>query len=442
MWKMLYNGKCPPPELAGFKFVQVTSGQVNQAAIDNQGRLFTWGAATQWGASGTTPIPIAGTPNFSPNPAIYYDPLYWDGTNTHMLHPYQVGTKSDWIKVIASEYTYMAIDSEGKLYCWGEGFYGNGGWERDEQYDFDDPNNIWQAGGSIAIIPTLVNNDVWKDFALGWYHVLAQKSDGTLWIWGENNDDDYGSATYPDNFISRVPIQMTWLPANIKLFDCDWGSNIIVTADDQVYVWGTNYELYPTPTLKPLTLPGGVTIIKCECSWAGACVLLSNGEVWGLGWAFSFVNDLPPPQDDGFDFRKVPGGHFFVDLSVFSQGAAALDNQGNIWGWGTGTYTISRGGLNSDDPQCDMSALDSTEVPLLTAVDHPTGFGTYNWKTFALGGWTHCAIDTEGKLFTWGSNAYGELGVNDRNALDTCKPMLVVDPTLDDGTLVEGILVG
>lgn len=406
--------------------MQVSSGQVNQIALDNRGRIFTWGGSNHNGSStGQTPIPIGGEDAFLMNPAINTD---LSSSGNSMLYPYQVGTKFDWIKVAASESTYIAIDAAGSLYGWGASAYGITGIEVDTGYYFNGTLDKWERPGNTLIVPTLINSQQWTDFALGWYHILAQKADKSLWIWGTNlSNATYGTLTYADDYLSAVPIQMTWLPASpVKLFDADYSVSVIVTEANQVYIWGDYaWTTIQTPTLFPLTLPEGVTIVKCQCSFTGFGILLSNGEIYCAGKYLAFVA-TPFVANT---LTLVPGGHNFVDFRIFSEGAIARDNLGNLWGWGIGTYVVSQ-----NVGACDLNSFQPGEQPLLTAAAIP---GERQWITMDIGGWTHCAINSQGELFTWGLNAYGELGVDlmQSELHHTCPILQVAYPTLDDGVL-------
>ena len=80
------------------------------------------------------------------------------------------------------------------------------------------------------------------------------------------------------------------------------------------------------------------------------------------------------PSYESTVFTKVPGDRFYVAIDVFDVSAGALDNEGNLWGWGPGRLFISR-----DDTFCDETSY--TEPVFIAS---PT-LGERKWKAFSIG---------------------------------------------------------
>jgi len=427
-WTMLYNGNCPPSGPEPFKFVTLSAGLDTHMAIDNSGRLYTWGSSSsQYG--GQTCTPIESTLNFLRHPAT------WRSSDGYMamVYPYQVGTKGNWVKCEHLEYVYVAMDASGYLYAWGEDDdYGRGGWALGSQYTgTGKPASPFIPGGEQAITPQLINDVQWKDFAAGQYHMLGLKPNGTLWIWGTNLDTvTYGDVSYPDEYVSLVPIEMTWVPGPVKLVSANYSVSAVVTESNQIYAWGewgNEHYIEAVPTLRPLSLPAGVSIISIKCSYSGIIVLLSNGQVYAQGWRMGFV--LPPAES--IDFVLCPINKFFVHIAVSYTGGAAVDNEGNIWAWGNEAYLITNStGEDIRDPT----------MPMITAAQNE---GDGNWELVGINTWSHMAIDKQGRMFTWGNNVFGLLGIGQFQSdfVDSYTPLQVAHPTLDDGTVIEQQMV-
>jgi alpha-tubulin suppressor-like RCC1 family protein len=241
MWKMLNNGVCPPPPPKVFGFVTGDAGDGGmQMAIDNAGRVYAWGA-TSYGYSGQTPISITGTSNFWRHPDTYYETATPGNYHPATLKPIQVGTKSDFVKCRMGEDFYTALDSEGYLWGWGMPWsFGLGGWNDTAQYTGNGyPPTPFTPGGRHAITPQRLFDVVWKDFINGQYHMIAIKPDGSLWIWGKNLDGTtFGNNTYAEDYVSLVPIEMTWVPGPVKLVAAYWSVTAIVTESNQIWIWG------------------------------------------------------------------------------------------------------------------------------------------------------------------------------------------------------------
>ena len=91
---------------------------------------------------------------------------------------------------------------------------------------------------------------------------------------------------------------------------------------------------------------------------------------------------------------------------------AAIKTDGTLWTWGTnGNGQL---GINS----ADISQGRTTPVT--------TFAGGTNWKQVDVGGQYTAAIKTDGTLWTWGRNNYGQLGINLTN---TERPILCTPVT-------------
>lgn len=89
---------------------------------------------------------------------------------TEQLFPIQVGTDNDWVDIDAESSTSFALKADGTI--WGWGF---------------NPMSLIVSGSSTHKVatPTQIGADNdWLSMSLGGVHILAQKTDSTLWSWG------------------------------------------------------------------------------------------------------------------------------------------------------------------------------------------------------------------------------------------------------------------
>ena len=89
------------------------------------------------------------------------------------------------------------------------------------------------------------------------------------------------------------------------------------------------------------------------------------------------------------------GGANWKSVSCGFQHTAAIKTDGTLWTWGINTF----GQLG-----------DNTTTRRSTPVT--TFLGENNWKQVSGGGSHTVAIKTDGTLWTWGYNAFGQLGIN------------------------------
>jgi len=88
-------------------------------------------------------------------------------------------------------------------------------------------------------VTTILGGTNWKFVANGGTHTLAIKTDGTLWIWGRNDDGQLG---VNDNVDRSTPVTTilggtNW---NYVSVDSNFFSGAIKT-DGSLWVWGSNY---------------------------------------------------------------------------------------------------------------------------------------------------------------------------------------------------------
>jgi alpha-tubulin suppressor-like RCC1 family protein len=89
------------------------------------------------------------------------------------------------------------------------------------------------------------------------------------------------------------------------------------------------------------------------------------------------------------------GGTNWKQVAPGSYHTAAIKTDGTLWTWGTNAGNL--GNNNSTSPIC---------TPVTTFA------GGTNWKQVSVGNQHTAAIKTDGTLWTWGYNGYGQLGDN------------------------------
>lgn len=130
-----------------------------------------------------------------------------------------------------------------------------------------------------------------------------------------------------------------------------------------------------------------------------------KGEVytWGSNdygqLGISNYTDKTTPQ-------KVPGITNVIDVAAGANTAYALDADGRVWSWGRGYY----GQLGNG------SFYVNRNYPAKIS-------GFTNIVDIEANGEHVMALDAEGYLYTWGYNAYGQLGLDDQGSRNT--PQLV-----------------
>jgi alpha-tubulin suppressor-like RCC1 family protein len=254
------------------------------------------------------------------------------GLNDTVLRssPVQVGTGTTWSKISTSWYGSAATKTDGTLWSWGVNQYGQGG--------FNDRVNR----SSPTQVGILTN---WSLVSLGKYSVVAIKTDGTLWSWGSNSQGGLGS----NSVVYRSsPVQVGAL-TNWSKISNQGGLVASVKTDGTLWSWG-------------------------RASYGG----LGLNDV---------VNRSSPVQ--------IGAGTTWSLVSVGTYSCIATKTDGTLWVWGTNANGES--GLNN---------VADTSSPV------QVGTGT-TWLNVQGGGYAKYAIKTDGSLWSMGKNNNGQLGLND-----------------------------
>lgn len=265
------------------RILDLAIGPFNTSAIKSDGTLWTWG-----------------NNNFS---------QLGDGTAIQRLIPIQVGTETRWLSVTTGGLAVVALKNDGTLWTWGSNIEGSLG--------LGDPNI------NSKNIPTQVGSDnKWTSISAGLGHVVALKSDGTLWAWGLNDRGQLGDGTANNSF---SPIQIgtddNWITISAgTLF------TLALKSDGTLWAWGWNNDSQlgdGTSISKNIPTQVGIDNkwVTISAGQYHSAALKSDGTLWEWG---SYVNI---PIQIGTDTK-------WISVSSGSGHKTALKSDGTLWTWG------------------------------------------------------------------------------------------------------------
>lgn len=273
--------------------------------------------------------------------------------------------------------------------------------------------------------------------AAGGFHSLALKNDGTVWAWGENTNGQLGR-----NVTDTSPLiagQVMTDPKNgigltsITAIAAGGSHSLALDSSGQVWAWGYNkYGQLGQSGDKALVdqnLPQPVTGIKAPvlaiaAGGAFSVAVDNNGTVWA--WGYNGFGQLGNNSTTDSNVPKqvvLQDGTFLLNIKAIAAGmdhVLALDGNGAVWAWGyNGLGQLGDDNTTNSSIPVKVQKFTDSSTPVkvdfiasLTATVDGVG------QILAVGH-HNLARQSDGKLYAWGDNAYGQLGFPPPNNLDT-----------------------
>lgn len=321
-----------------------------------------------------------------------------NNTITDVSSPVQtVAGGTNW-KLVSSGFSgyTTAIKTDGTLWLWGINTNGQLG--------------TGNRTSRSSPVQTIAGGNNWKLVSAGDEHTGAIKTDGTLWLWGSNIFVQLGDNTTASK---SSPVQIFGGGTNWKLVSCGTYHSVAIKTDGTAWAWGTNSSgQLGDNTVSPKSSP--VQTISTGTNWktisAGgfySMAIKTDGTLWSWG-----QNSYGQLGDNTITNRSSPvqtisAGTNWKQVSCGLNHTAAIKTDGTLWLWGRNLY----GGLGDNTTQ-------SRSSPVQTIV------GGTNWKQVSLGNFTTSAIKTDGTLWSWGYNPFGQLG--DGTTTDRSSPVQII----------------
>jgi alpha-tubulin suppressor-like RCC1 family protein len=320
-----------PVQIGTSSWNLISVGQYNTAAVQTNGTLWTWGSDY---------VGSLGRP----------DKIYRSS-------PTQVGALTTWAEVATSSHA-LAVKTDGTLWAWGLNVYGTLGTNNDTT--ISSPVQVG-TGTNWSKVAAVVN----ASFAL--------KTDGTLWSWGYNQFGQLGLNLASGAFRSS-PVQVG-SPNGYSWTTIGVGRNSVgaITSDGSLFTWGRNDTNtygslglnsslpYSHGRSQPTQVSGSWSKIDFCTGDTGFVGIKSNGTLWATGYGF-FIdggNNRSSPVQIGVatNWLNVYGNKF---------GGFATKTDNTAWAWGQNNW----GGLGQNN----------TTAGIASAV---VQLGTGEWRNFA-----------------------------------------------------------
>ncbi|CAB4277910.1 unnamed protein product [Prunus armeniaca] len=300
-------------------------------------------------------------------------------------------------------------------------------------------------------------------------HSVALLSENVFCSWGRGEDGQLGHGDAEDRLL---PTHLSALDGH-EIVSVTCGADHTIAYSDsrtQAYSWGwgdfgrlghgNSSDLFTPQPIKALY---GLRIRQIACGDSHCLAVTMEGEVqsWGRNQngqlGLGTTEDSLVPQKiqafQGISVKMVAAG---------AEHTAAVTEDGSLYGWGWGRYGNLGLGDRNDRLVPEKVSMVNNEKMVMVAcgwrhtisVSSLGRLYTYGWSKYGqlghgdcedhlvphklealsnnyicetAGGWRHTmALTSDGKLYGWGWNKFGQVGVGDN--IDHCSPVQVKFP--------------
>ena len=354
------------------------------------------------------------------------------GYNRHQNTPHLINPdhfQNEKIKSIHIEEHHhtLALMDNGSLYAWGSNGYGQLG------LGHTDNQNT----------PQLINinhfkNEKIKSISLGQYSSFALSINGSLFSWGytENgqlglgHDEDPQNTPHlinPDHFQSE----------KIKSIHTGYECALALTTNGSIFSWGENehgelglghYEDQYTPQLINQDRFDTKIIQSIYTEIDHILALSIDGSLYA--WGYNERGELGLGNDENQNTpQHIDPAHFnnkpiqYIRTAPYHTLVLSID--GSLYAWGYNEH--GELGLGNNENQNSPQLID------------PSHFNNEPVQSIHTGSLHTLVLTTEGHLYSWGDNEYGQLGLGHYEGQYT--PQLI-DPAHFDNKIIQSICEG
>ena len=262
----------------------IAGGRSLVAAVKTDGTLWTWG----WNHKGGFGLNQAGP--------------------TYLSSPTQVGSDANWSTTSCNYDGALAIKTDGTLWAWGFGTYGE----------------LGQNARTNLSSPAQIAGTDWSRVDSGAHTVLALKTDNTLWGWGLN---DHGAIGANFGTARSSPVQ---IPGSWSTQSCGRSTSGGVRTDGTLWTWGS--DTYGSggrnntgSKSSPIQIGTGTDWQSAHMGYRSGGAFKTDGQIWlwgrnaGDGWGVLGQNSTANNRSSPV---QVPGT--WEKMYMFDQQVAAF----------------------------------------------------------------------------------------------------------------------
>ena len=288
--------------------------------------------------------------------------------------PTQVGTDAIWSSVSSLyAFNYLALKSDGTLWSWGRNTYGTTGSKT--------PTAGANPASGVSSPCQIGTGTDWRMIGgIGEETNAAIKTDGSLYVWGANNTGEAGQNDTTSGYSSPIQIPGSWNKVNrCKARSTSQGG--AVKTDGTLWMWGNNNQ--GNLAQNNLTQRSSPTQVGTDTTWddifSGGYAnfgLKTDGTLWSWGKnAYGILGLNSGPNNQRFSSPVQIGTNTnwkFVDTEVYTRGVSvALKTDGTLWAWGKNNGMDGQLGKNQNATNWSSPTQIGTNTNWVAEPDSP-----------------------------------------------------------------------
>ncbi|MFZ4621070.1 MAG: T9SS type A sorting domain-containing protein [Bacteroidota bacterium] len=306
-------------------------------------------------------------------------------------------------KIAMGGHHTISLASDGAVYAWG--YNGSGQLGIANTTSKNVPFAVSTSG--------VLSGKTITQIAAGNDHSIVLASDGTVYTMGENGYGDLGDSSQTNR---NVPVAVKTSGAlNGKIITQIAGGfdhSLALASDGTVYGWGKNMSgqlgngggaLYKMPeAVSTSGVLSGKTITQIAAGYNHSLLLASDGTMYTMGHnGYGQLGNASNTDSNvpvAVSTSGVLSGKTITKIAAGADFCIALASDGTVYTWG-----------NNANGQLGDASNTTSNVPVAVSTS-----GVLSGKTITQigAGYSHAiALASNGSIFVWGSNIFGQLGI-------------------------------